>query len=250
MDVLNWLQANESVVSLAATIVLVIITGIYVYLTKKILDSTVRQSKLFSNPVIGIRLGHMRISKVYGPSRRNLGIGLVLTNVGNAPAIEVLVDAEIILQYSNIRGEKVIPARFEPSSIPFIRPGEEIPEDSIHNPNFGNTCITHLLDDFRECNRLNIHRIETDPTKEPYNASRLRVCVYYRNNLGQYFESSYETYLHIGEIPEEKIPEDDETAELPQIYVPRPKFHAGPISKEKMYKDIPFRNSKRDLCGW
>ena len=250
MDVLNWLQANGSVVSLAATIVLVIITGIYVYLTKRILDSTVRQSKLVSNPVIGIRLGHMEISKVYGPSRRNLSIGLDLTNLGNAPAIEVLVDAEIILQYSNIRGEKVIPARFEPSSIPFIRPGEEILEDSSHDPNFGNTCITHLIDDFRECNRLNIHRIETDPTKESYNASRLRVCVYYRNNIGQYFESSYETYLHIGKTPEGKIPEDDETAELSQIYVPRPKFHAGPISKEKMDKDISFRNSKRDLCGW
>lgn len=250
MDVLNWLQTNGSVVSLAATIVLVIITGIYVYLTKRMLDSTIRQSKLVSNPVIGIRLGHMTISKVYGPSRRNLAIGLNLTNIGNAPAIEVFVDAEIILQYSNIQGEKVIPARFEPSSIPFIRPGEEILEYPSHNPGFGNTCITHLLDDFREYHRLNIHRIETDPTKEAYNASRLRVYVYYRNNLGQYFESTYETYLHIGKTPEVKIPEDDETAELSQIYVPRPEFHTGPISKEKMDKDISFRNSKRDLCGW
>ena len=245
MDILNWLQTNGPIVSLATTIVLVIITGMYVYLTKRILDSTVRQSNLVPNPVIGIRLRHMGISKVYGPSRRNLDIGLNLTNLGNAPAIEILVDAEIILQYSNIRGEKVIPARFEPSSIPFIRPGEEIPEGPSHDPNFGNTCITYLLDDFRECNRLNIHRIETDPTKESYNASILRVCVYYQNNLGQYFESTYETCLHL-----EKIPEDDETIELSQIYVPRPKFYAGPISKEKMDKNISYRNSKRDLCGW
>ena len=245
MDVLNWLQTNGPIVSLAATIVLVIITAVYVYLTKRILDSTVRQSNLVPNPVIGIRLGHMGISKVYGPSRRNLSIGLNLTNVGNAPAIEVLVDAEIILQYSNIQDEKVIPARFEPSSISFIRPGEEMPEDPSHDPSFGNTCITHLLDDFRECNRLNIHRIETDPTKEPFNASMLRVYVYCRNNLGQHFESTYETYLHL-----EKIPEDDETIELSQIYVPRPKFHAGTISKEEMDKSISHRNSERDLCGW
>jgi len=238
MDVLNWVQ-------LAANLVLVIITGIYVYLTKRILDSTIRQSKLVSNPVVGIRLGHMWIFEVYGPSRRNLSIGLNLTNVGNAPAIEVLVDAEIILQYSNIQGEKVIPGRFEPSSIPFIRPGEEITEDSRYNPNFGNTCIRHLLDDFRECHRLNMHRIETDPAKEPYNASMLRVCVYYRNNLGQYFESTYETYLHLGQIPE-----DDEATELAEIYVPTPKFYAGPISKKEMGNDISSRNSKRDLCGW
>lgn len=245
MNILNWLQTNGSVISLATTIALVIITATYVYITKRILDCTVRQSNLASNPVIGIRLGKIAISKVYGPSRRNLHAGLNLTNVGNAPAIEVLVDAEIVLHYSNIRGERVIPARFEPSSISFIRPGEEIPEDNAHNPSFGNTCITHLLDDFRECHRLNIHRIETDPTTDPYTASRLRVCVYYRNNLGQYFESTYETYLHIDDIPK-----DDETAELLQIHIPRPRFHAEPISKKQMDKDLSSREAKRDLCGW
>jgi hypothetical protein len=245
MDILEWLQANTALVSLVSTIILLIINGIYIYLTKKTLDITVRQSNLVSNPVIGIRLGKMGISSVFGPSRRNLSIGLNLVNVGSAPAIEVLVDAEIVLQYSNIQNEKTIPARYEPASISFIRPSEEIPENGIHDPSFGNTCITHLLDDFRERKRLNTLRIETDPTKDPYDASMLRVCIYYQNNLSQYFESVYEVYLHL-----EKLPKDDETAELSTIYIPRPKFHAGPISKEKMDKEISYRNTKRDLCGW
>lgn len=244
MDALEWLQANASIISLISTLTLVIVNILYVYLTKKALNVAIRQSNLVYNPVVGIRLCKMGISKMYGPSRRNLSIGLRLTNVGNAPAIDVLVDAEIILQYSNIQGEKVIPARFEPASIPFIRPGEEITDRSIF-PDFGNTCVTHLLDDFRECHRLNTLRIETDPTREPYNASMLRVCVYYRNSLEQYFESVYETYLHL-----EKIPKENESAEVTQIYIPRPKFHTRPILKAEMDKKMAERDAKRDLCGW
>jgi len=244
MDIFDWLKANGSLVSLAATVVLVIITGIYVYLTKRILDSTISQSKLVYSPVIGIRLRNTGISEVFGPSRRNLSVGLSLTNVGNAPAIEVLIDAEIILQYTNIKGEKVIPARFEPVPIPFIRPGEEI-QDDLLSPNFGNTCITHLLDDFRECHRLNIHRLETDPTKESFSSSKLKVCIYYRNNIGQYFESIGEAYLH----PKKDLEHNDTNA-LPLIHSPILEFHTDPISKEKMDKEIAFRNSKRSLCGW
>lgn len=246
MDILEWLQTNiVAVISLATTIVLVVINIVYIYLTKKTLDVTVRQSNLAYNPVVGIRLGNMTIGRVFGPSRRNLGISLDITNVGNAPAIGVIVDAEIILQYSNVQGERVIPSRYEPFVLPFIRPGEDISNDRRLSPNFGNTCITHLLDDFRERKRLNILRIETDPTKESYEASRLRVILYYRNNLGQYFESVYETYLGL-----EEIPEDNKSAELFEVYIPRPKFHTAPIPKEKMDKEISFRNSKRHLCGW
>ncbi|GAG59067.1 unnamed protein product [marine sediment metagenome] len=123
MLVLNWLGINGSILSLLVTIILVIITGVYVYFTKRILDSSIRQLNLLPNPVIGIRIEHMTVGKVFGPSRRNFSIGLSLTNVSNAPAIEVLIDAELTLQYSNIKGEKVIPVRFEPNSVPFIRQG-------------------------------------------------------------------------------------------------------------------------------
>lgn len=139
MSILNWIQTNESIISLAATITLVIITGIYVYFTKRILDSTIRQSNLVPNPVVGIRLGRMDIFKIPEFSSHNLNIGLDLINIGNAPAIDVLVDAEIILKYSNIKGEKVIPSRFEPSFISFIRPGEEISESPSHNAVFGDS---------------------------------------------------------------------------------------------------------------
>jgi hypothetical protein len=252
MGIMDWIRINEPVISLASSIVLVAVTGIYVYLTHEILKTTIRQSNLASNPVISIRLGEMTISEVWGDERRSLVIGPNLANIGNAPAIGVLVDGELILQYSNIEGETIIPARFEPIDIPFIRCGEDLPDEQGHNSlSFGNTCITHLLDDFREEHRLNMHRIATDPSRVHYNASLLRICIYYQNNLGQYFESAYETYLIIGKRLglDDNIPNDNETTTLSQIYIPRPKFSAGPIQNDEVNKRIAERNSKRDLCG-
>ncbi len=185
MMVLNWLQTYGGILSLLVTTILVVITGMYVYFTKKILDSSIRQLNLLPNPVIGIQIKEMVIGKVFGRSRRNMSICLSLTNIGNAPAIEILIDGEIILKYSDIKGEKAIPARFDPSSIPFISKGQELSEGHNTDLSFGNTCIDHLFDDFREFERLNIHRIKTDPTKEAYKSSKLKIYVYYQNNLGQ-----------------------------------------------------------------
>ncbi|HLW39439.1 MAG TPA: hypothetical protein VKX31_03540, partial [Brumimicrobium sp.] len=211
---------------------------------------TVKQSKLTYNPVIGIKIKSIGISKVFGKGRRNLNVDLELINVGNAPAIEVQIDSEIIYTHSEIKGEKSIPARFEPSMVSFLRTGDELKEDFKYSPSFGNACITHLFDDFRESHRLNVHRIETDPSRESYNASRIRVIVYYKNNVGQYFESVYESYLHLGADIETVFPKDNESGTLTELNVPRAKFHSGPIDKEKMEKEIANRNNKRDLCGW
>lgn len=246
LNTMGWLEDNIiPLLSLVTTAVLVIINIVYIYLNKKTLDVAVHQSNLAYNPIIGIRLLNMRISEVFGPSRRQLSVGLNLTNVGNTPAIEVLVDAEIELEYSAIDGERIIPARHEPNSLSFIRSGEEITDEPGVSPNFGNTCVSHLLDDFRECQRLNTLRIETDPTETAYNASVLRIFAYYRNNIGQHFKSVYETHLDI-----EKIPKENESAELAQIYVPRPRFEAGPVSRDEVIKEITQRDTKRKLCGW
>lgn len=245
---LDFLQQYSGAFTLLATVALVAITAFYVYLTKGILAATANQSRLSLAPVVGIKITGISISKVFGPRRRNMSIAVELSNVGNAPAIEVLVDAEIDLRYSRIGEESSIPARHEPDMIPFIRPGELVTESS---PNFGNKLITHFFDDARESLRLNLHRIETDPTQESFKTSRLRVFVYYRNSLGQHFKSLYETEIALwAPLGEEKIPGDDETCEVNQIYIPRPVFHAGVADENLINHEIASRNEKRSLCGW
>lgn len=245
---LDVLQQYSGALSFLASVILIILTGFYAYLTRGILKATANQSRLSLSPVIGIKINSIFISEVFGPSRRNMSISLDLTNVGNAPAIEVLVDAEVELRYSRIDNHKLIPARHSPEVIPFIRPDETI--DSAA-PNFGNTLITHFFDDVRESSRLNIHRIETNPSQEAFKTSRIHVYVYYRNSLGQYFKSYYITeigiYTPLGANP---IPKEDETLNVNQIYIPRPIFHAGVDDEQRSKQEMKERDTKRKLCGW
>ena len=244
----DWIQLYSAGINAITTVLLAFITAYYAYLTRNILLATQKQSKLSLDPVIGIRITKGGISEVFGEDRRNMSFALELVNVGNAPAIEVRVDAEIIYRHTNIKGYHAVPARFEPSIIPFLRPGEI--NDDCH-PNFGNASIFHFFDDVRESLRLNWLRIDTDPTKESYNASRLRVICYYRNSLSQCFKSYYETEIDLeDEGRSDPIPKDDEVKEVSMPPFPRPIFHAEPIERAAIDGELSKRNSIRQLSGY
>lgn len=245
---MKFLQQYSILITSLATLILAFVTGYYAFLTRRILQVAEKQSRLSLHPVIGIIIGEIDISAVFGPNRRQMVIGLNLINVGNAPAIEVLVDSEIELRYSNIEGEKVIPAMRYPEIIAFLRPGEE----NINcQSNFGSTFLTHFFDDVRESRRLNLHRIETDPTKKPYKVSRLKVFSYYRNSLNQYFRSEYTTEIDIIlSTDSDPIPQDNETGKVLTKNIPRPTFHTMQIDLKSMNQEIKARNRKRALCGW
>lgn len=247
---LDFLQQYSGAFNFLATLVLALLTAFYAYLTKGILTATSSQARLNLNPVIGITVRKIWISQVFGPKRRNMSVEIELTNVGNAPAIEVLVDSEVQLRYSSVKGEKLIPARFEPDVIAFVKPGDQVAGHGV-SPGYGNTFITHFFDDVRESHRLNLHRIETDPTQESFKTSRLRVIAYYRNSLGQHFRSSFEIEIGLWRRNgEETIPSDDSTCEVDMCYIPRPAFHAEPADEEDITEEIAERNSKRRLSGW
>jgi hypothetical protein len=245
----EWIETNLlSVVLAVGMIVLVIINAVYLRRTRKAVELAVQISSLAYNPVVGIRLGKILLSKEFSRSRRQLTVDLDLINVGNAPALEVSVDAGIILHYSDIEEEKVIPARHQLGSIPFIRPGEELLDDPRNSPNFGNTLISCLLADFEEINRLGRLRTEAGTEEEVDDAPKLKIWVYYKNLAGQYFESVYETSLSLGHA--DRTPKGNDAAEIFQMPIPRPKFYASPISKRKLDKELSERDNKRDLCGW
>ncbi|MGZ8153026.1 MAG: hypothetical protein ACXW0Q_10015 [Methylovulum sp.] len=247
---LDFLQQYSGALTFLATLLLVALTAFYAYWTKGILSATANQARLSLSPVIGIVVKSITIGEVFGPKRRNMNVEIELSNVGNAPAIELLVDAEVTLRHSSVKGKKVIPARFEPSMISFLRQGEQISERGV-SLCFGNTFITHFFDDVREAHRLNLHRIETDPTQESFNTSRLRVIAYYRNSLGQQFRSYYEVEICFWHLNGTKpFPADNETCEVDMSNIPRPVFHAEPIAASDVDLEIRSRNAKRELSGW
>jgi len=222
-----------------------------------------KQIKVASNPILGIKITKMHISKVYSSKkRRTLTVEIEVVNIGNGPAINIQIDGEIILSNNDVNGEKVIPAYTEPRRLSFLMAGQKSDNNFESNVYLGNKAILYLFDDFREAARLNQHRINTDPKIEAYNASKLRILVYYSNNLGQQFKSSFETYMYLGmeekedsvtksvTIEPREIPPDDQEIELEYHPYIRPKFESGLIEEKEIEQELAKRNLNRKLSGW
>ncbi len=84
----------------------------------------------------------------------------------------------------------------------------------------------------------------------PFSASELRIIVSYRNGVGQFYESTYQVHVHLGETPHLKIPKENESVKMIKMNIPRARFHAGPVSKADFEARLAARNRLRDLCGW
>lgn len=254
---ISWIIANQALILVLTNILLVIVTFAYVRLTKSMVKVAERQVKVASNPILGIKITKMHISKVDGHKRRTLTVEIDVVNIGNGPAINIQIDGEIILSHNDVNGEKVMPAYSEPRRLPFLIAGQKSDDNFESNVYFSHKTILYLFDDFREAERLNRHRINTDPTIEAFNASKLIIFVYYSNNLGQQFKSSFETYVTLGmEMKEDldaksvtvkprKIPSDYQEIELDYHPYIRPEFNSGLIEEKKIEQELYKRNLNR-----
>ena len=231
--------------SLAADFAMIIVTIVYVVFTWHLVKITKQSFQCQLVPLIGIEIQKIVVGPPFGPKRRQMSVALSLSNVGNAPAINVLIDSEFDFRYSMISGSSTIPQRFEPMAVAFIPQGGTKSGPQV-DQSYGNAFVSSLLDEAREAHRLNAHRIATNPSQEPYKMSRLKVFAYYRNAVGQYFKSCYS--CEVGIFNSKDIEKDK--FDLSIIYVPRPEFYAIPIQESEMLKELAERNSRRELCGW
>lgn len=231
--------------SLAADFAMIIVTIVYAVFTRHLVKITRQSFQCQLAPLIGIEIKKIVVGPPFGPKRRQMSVVLSLSNVGNAPAINVLIDSEFDFRYSKISGSSTIPQRFEPMAVAFIPQGRTVSGQQI-DQSYGNSFVSSLLDEAREAHRLNAHRIATNPSREPYKMSRLKVFAYYRNAVGQYFKSCYSCEVCI--FNSKDI--DKEKFDLSIIYIPRPEFYAIPIKESEMLKELAERNSRRELCGW
>jgi hypothetical protein len=243
-----------SIANLVLTAILAALTATYVVLTRRLLKTAVRQSRLASNPVVGVRVKKIFIGEKFGPGRQDLGVDYELINLTDAPAIAVTVDGEIILKHSAVKGETRIPQRFDPEFVPFLRPNETLSDELGHRSlSFGNKCVDATLDDLRENERRNFERIEADPSQEPFLGPRLRIVVRYSNNLGQHFQSEWEAYLSVWNKEQGggfKMPDRRENIEITPLNIPRPKFRASPETDAEMIAAMRAFEKRRDLSGW
>jgi hypothetical protein len=248
--------------------ILVIITAIYAYFTYKLVktasqqsksstdlvEATNKQIKLLSNPVIGIDVSDITITPVFNENkRRQLIAELILENLGNAPAIDLRIDGEIILEFTDLEGIKAIPAFPNAGTITYLKIGEIIPNNRISSKEphirFEAGCINQLITDQKERNKQRSGTLISD-----LRWSRIKIYVYYKNNLEQYFVSTYEACVYmLKESPQGTkkfvtgTPSDNEIGELRIIRDPPIKLSPKLITKEEMDLEISNRDKIRDI---
>ena len=157
----SWILSNQALILVLTNILLVIVTLAYVWLTRSMVKLAEKQVKLASNPILGIKITKMHISKVFGLKRRTLTVEIEVVNIGNGPAINIQIDGEIILSNNDIKGKKVIPAYDEPRRLPFLIAGQKWDDNFESNVYFGNKAILYLFDDFREADLSRISQLES-----------------------------------------------------------------------------------------
>jgi hypothetical protein len=245
-------QEDSNWINVGVTTVLVSITAYYTYYTKILVNNTERQIRLSQNPVIGIKIHGFYICPEQDNGRRELSIPYSLENIGTHPAIEIFVDSEIELPKGNISGEKIIPARFEPDFIPYLKPNMTIPSEKDRlSQNYGNKLIHQLLVDYIGEDYKNFHPHLGSPRlwMDDEDLRKIKACitfyVYYRNSFSQYFESVLKVYVHVY-----KNSKNMDEYLMYQLNLTGQSFNSNPILKEKMENDIKCRNQKRTLCGW
>jgi hypothetical protein len=250
---ISWIVENSNFFQFLTNLALVIVTLIYVIYTKRIVDSTNQQIKFSHSPVLGISINKMVISSRYG--HNNLEVTLEIANLGNAPAIEILIDSEIELKYTDYDGEKVIPSSYKPYLTPYLQINEKFTTKLGTSKHFGAKPTYAIISDFKKMHILNMERRVINPLMESYDASTFRIFVYYKNNLNQNFMSYYETILSISPNENTSILfNQDENSVLPSNQLIQisehpfksPSFFTKPISDDIPRKEILVRNKKRD----
>ena len=270
-----------------ATIILVVVTAVYAYFNWRMVRAISTQTKLLQSPVLGIEIVSMKISELGRNLRRGMSVRWKVTNGGSSTAIDVLVDAEIVLNQATLDGHKVIPSRIDPKQLAFLpTTAEPLSDRSL----FGKQLVSTLLEDMRKCRLLNTNKAE-EYSKQGLHCGRdtyyprIRIFAYYKNNLEVCFRTTYDIGIFalphgdcdfhcLDDVPEDVRPEigtcgvigidvledcgdacpfttaiPDEAKELKVCEVQPPAIEVKRISEKQMKKELEQRNLTRRLGG-
>ena len=219
------------VLSLLSSLVMVIVTIIYVrhtkrqaYYAKESAELVAKQIKTDKQPCV-VPLVIDSYGSAWDASdytRIQLGFTIKLKNVGNSPAINVYTLADFELQFikDSEGNKKMLPASLLPGFIQALSAGDEVDID-IH---FETSEIKELVCELRKTAEKNWERIRTNPSQNHYNGANLIIRVFFKNLMGQWCESSisYEiAWLAYKNPPQHK------THNLNENTIPPKEIHEG-----------------------
>lgn len=150
---MNWLSNNISLLTLIVTAILTVTTFLYTLITRRML-------RLASQPTITIRSKNVSISPditdtasisgnddSLGKERYCVAFEIELTNIGNQPAQNIYVDAEVYFKENRPLGNKALPVHL-PEFISFLAPQSKDDKATIISARFDNFVARELIRDF------------------------------------------------------------------------------------------------------
>ena len=223
-----------SILSAFASLVLLVITAVYVALThaqaksskesveisRKYLAHAEKQLRHSKVPMLVANIEKTKGGAYFGERRRQLNVDWKITNIGDGPAIQIHTRMKLRYAHAELKDYDEL---YEHSFIGNLAPSET---GSAHM-HFETTKIEKMLEDFEIRRAKNVARIRTNPHQSAYKGPQIELEVLYTNVYGQYFISLYSIpllYLKVdsreGEFEKkvywfaEKQLQDDEEFEL------------------------------------
>ena len=219
------------VLSLLSSLIMVVVTIIYVGHTKRQANYAKESAELVAKqikidkqpcvvPYVTDSYGYAWDATDY--TRMQLGFTIKLKNVGNSPAINVYTLADFELQFikDSDGNKKLLPAALLPGFIQALSAEEET-EINIH---FETAEIKELICELRKTAEKNWERLRTNPNHNHYNGANLKIRVFFKNLMGQWCEStiSYEIPWLVF-----KNPPPQKTHNLNENTIPPKEIHEG-----------------------
>ena len=217
-----------------------------------------RQIRLAFNPYIGVDFGRVEFVGGYDASKEDFDNNsyLYMTvlfecyNLGNSPAIEVIIDSELELPYTDTNGLINIPSEAN-CHISFIDNSDK-DHDKMKSWNkitFNEKCAEIIKQDILK---------GTEACDKNHKKKRiLRLFIYYKNSLGIYFKSTYETWIDFSASNRYPYSIDELSADEIKINPSPPPIYLEDkdssyldwrkITKKKMDKEIKQRNMNREF---
>ncbi len=198
LEVLKTVNSDYAgILSLLFSIIMVIVTIIYVGHTKRQANYSKNSVELIAKqirtdkqpcivPYINSSFGSAFDATNY--TRIQLGFIINLKNVGDAPAIIVytLANIELQLSHDDSGNKKLLTAALLPRFVQALAVGEE-KEVNIH---FETAEVKALVRELRTAMDMNAERLKTNPSHHHYSGAKLVISVLFRNMMGQWCECS------------------------------------------------------------
>ena len=203
MELVNLINQYSGLLNVMVAFITAIITLIYVIFKYKKMKASqdslklaIKQFKVDKQPCIVYKTIKSEGTHCFYKQRRQLHINLKIENIGDAPAMSIYVFSYLQLQNSNLKSK--VNMDYLPDYVPFLKAGTKTKVSVRYETDE----INLLLEDLSVTSAKNVHRINTDATREAYKGVDLVIEIYYKNLLGQWFVN--ERHTEVLEVLERK----------------------------------------------